>query len=318
MGQNNRFYLPVFFYIFFICFDACSPVMQEKMSTHTHLSYDHFGETGDDVSLYTRHYTHHRDEIKGIALIIHGLNLAPRKMETLIHFLNTNRIDVISLSLRGHGSNFESLTGLNEKTARIRAFKNVSYNLWLKETREAYRVAQKLSLSKNVPLFFVGFSLGGLLGTDLISSDKQYRFDKMVLFAPALNIHPVHYSVKIFYPFSGLVIPSLCPEEYRSNWGTTIAAYHSLFDAVEHFNQNINSGLNIPTIVFIDKKDELVSFKGLRRIIKTGNLDQWKMYDIRKVKSETDVKYHHLLIDEHSVGKTTWKQMEQKIINHFF
>lgn len=287
------------------------------MVTHDQFFNDHFGKNRNDTSvLFTRHDVHPPGETRGVALVIHGLNLCPDKMEALIKLLNSNRIDVISLSLRGHGSNFKHHPGIIEKNARLRAFKKVSYNLWLKETCKAYHVAQKLSVNKRVPLFFVGFSLGGLLGTDLFVRNAGVRFDRMVLLAPALDIRFIHYAAKIFYPFPGFVIPSLSPKQYRANKGTTIAAYHSLFDAVKHFKENINSRLNIPTIVFIDRQDEMVSHKGLQNIIKTSHFDRWTIRYIQKVTSETTLKPHHLIIDEPSVGKTTWEKMKHEIIAH--
>ncbi|MEI6127603.1 MAG: hypothetical protein WCQ99_13745, partial [Pseudomonadota bacterium] len=43
---------------------------------------------------------------KGVALVIHGLNLKPDKMLPIIAPLNAAGIDVLNVSLRGHGSNY--------------------------------------------------------------------------------------------------------------------------------------------------------------------------------------------------------------------
>jgi len=39
-------------------------------------------------------------ENKGVALVVHGLNLKPERMESIIADLNDERIDVLNLSLR--------------------------------------------------------------------------------------------------------------------------------------------------------------------------------------------------------------------------
>ena len=43
------------------------------------------------------------ESLQGVALVIHGLNLRPKKMSTIIDNLTRAGIDVLSLSLRGHG-----------------------------------------------------------------------------------------------------------------------------------------------------------------------------------------------------------------------
>jgi|GEM_PF-6880308 hypothetical protein len=47
-------------------------------------------------------------KLKGIALVIHGLNLKPEKMEPIITLFNQSGIDVLNLSLHGHGRNYVS------------------------------------------------------------------------------------------------------------------------------------------------------------------------------------------------------------------
>ena len=44
-------------------------------------------------------------ELRGVALVIHGLNLRPDRMQPIISKLTKSGIDVLGLSLRGHGEN---------------------------------------------------------------------------------------------------------------------------------------------------------------------------------------------------------------------
>jgi hypothetical protein len=44
-------------------------------------------------------------KLNGVALVIHGLNTRPDKMESIIAKLNDFGIDCLNLSLRGHGEN---------------------------------------------------------------------------------------------------------------------------------------------------------------------------------------------------------------------
>ena len=95
-----------------------------------------------------------------------------------------------------------------------------------------------------------------------------------------------------------------------------MAAYNSLFDAIKHFKNNLSAKLNVPTIVFIDQQDELVSYQGLKRMVEDSRLDQWKFHLLQKGESGVKVNMRHLIIDEPSVGKETWNEMKNVIIEH--
>ena len=166
-------------------------------------------------------------------------------------------------------------------------------------------------------MFCVGFSLGGLLGADLLASFPDVCFDKMVLFAPAFKLHGINYLVKLLSPFPRLVVPSFSSAPYRMNRGTPMAAYNTLFEAIKHFNKHLGPKLNIPTIIFMDKQDELVSFRGLKRLVDKEKLDQWKFHLVQKEKAEVKVKMKHIILDEQSVGENMWNQMRTSIIQHF-
>ena len=258
----------------------------------------------------------HPDRINGVALVIHGLNLRPDKMESIIALLTHSCIDVLNLSLRGHGKNYAQKANVDGSKARMKTFKTVSYKLWIKETYQAYALAGNRSREKQVPLFLIGFSLGGLMGANLFASYPGVYFNRMVLLAPALHIYTINYLAKLLSPFPRLVIPSFFIKSYCSNRGTPVAAYNALFEAIEHFNKDMAQKLNVPTIIFIDKQDELVSYRRLKRIIKKGRLHQWKLHLVKKSETGAKEKMHHLIIDESSIGKDAWNEMRGLIIHH--
>jgi len=241
------------------------------------------------------------EKINGVALVVHGLNLKPDRMEPIIGLLNDAGIGVLNLSLRGHGQNYDHEARSGDK-ARLDAFKTVSYELWLDEIHRAYDHVRQRSDRKKAPLFFVGYSLGGLLGADLIASYPDVYFDRMVLLAPAMNLHAVHNVLRVVSPFPRLVIPSFTSTFYRANSGTPMAAYNALFAAIGHFNKTVGPKLNIPSVVFIDPQDELISYYGLKRLVETERLDQWKFHLIYK-NPGIKGRLRHLIIDEPSVGK---------------
>jgi len=279
------------------------------------LTDDAQAKQAEDVSIQW-FKTEASDKTNGVALVIHGLNLRPDKMKSIIALLTNSGIDVLNLSLRGHGRNYSHEGKIAESKARIESFKTVSYELWIDETRRAYQHARKWSDEKNVSLFFIGFSLGGLIGADLLASYPDVRFDKMVLLAPAFKLHGINYIVKLLSPFPRLVVPSFSSAFYRMNNGTPMAAYNTLFETLRHFYKHMGPKLNIPTIIFIDKQDELVSYQGLKRMVEKEKLRQWKFHLVQKEKTGVKVKMKHIIIDEQSVGKNIWNEIRITIIKH--
>jgi esterase/lipase len=269
----------------------------------------HFKKNPSDVTSTHWYKSKNPAEPNGVALVIHGLNSRPDKMESIIAELTFGGIDCLNLSLRGHGENYFPLENTDSAGARMEAFKSVSYALWQSEAHYAYQLVKNEGRRYGTPVFFVGFSMGGLLGVDLLASEPRVRFDKMVLFAPALKMRKRNNLLKIFSPFPRLVIPSMAPASYLANSGTPMAAYNALFEMVDHLKNNLNPKIDVPTVVFIDKQDELISFSGLQEMIRNLKLDQWKLYPVKKDAQATAIKMHHLVIDQAAVGKGMWKEM---------
>jgi esterase/lipase len=253
---------------------------------------------------------------RGVALVLHGLNLKPEKMESLIFLLNRAGIDALNVSLRGHGENHLQQEGRDPKEARLDAFRTVSYPLWSSEVRRAYLKVRERGRQKKVNVFLVGYSLGGLLVCDLLVSDPGVRFDRMVLLAPALNVMIESYLLRALMPFPNLVIDSISPANYRSNDGTPMAGYKALFEALDHFQRNSNPALNVPTLVMMDREDEFISHDAIRGMIADRHLDRWKMVTVEKDPPEAALYARHLLIDEATMGKTAWREMGDAILNH--
>ena len=255
-------------------------------------------------------------DAKAAALVIHGLNLRPSRMEPIIKKLTDSGIDVLNLSLRGHGRNYDRQAHKNPDRARLEAFKAATYQIWMEEVCSAYKAAKSRSEEKDVPLFLIGYSLGGLLGADLMASNPGVHFDKMVLFAPAIKMHYRNYIIRILAPFPRLTIPSFALASYQSNDGTPMAGYNALFDSLNNITANIGPKINVPTLIFIDEKDEIVSYYRLQRMVQDENLDQWLFYIVQKQSSQRPARIHHLIIDEPSTGEEVWKDMMEAMVDH--
>ena len=254
--------------------------------------------------------------LKGVGLVIHGLNLNPVRMAAVVTALNAAGIDALRLSLKGHGGNFTPREGMDATEARLETFKGVSYPLWFQETCGGYEQARQSARQNQVPLFLIGFSYGGLMGLDLLASREEVRFQRAVLFAPALSLHGWDYAIRLFSPFPRMVIPALAPAPYLANPGTPVAGYNALFETLDHFESHIGPRLNIPTLVVMDPGDELVSFDGLKRLAEEHHLNQWRFFPLHRRRSLLNGMLRHIVIDEASVGRHAWAEIRKEMIAH--
>jgi len=300
--------------LFTITVAACIYALSVNRASKPVLSWTKVISKKDDSSQWFK--TRRIRKTKGVALIVHGLNLRPDRMQSIIAELNDAGIDVLNLSLRGHGNNYLKNMNVSIDGARLESFRTVTYSLWLDESYGAYLKVRERASKKNVPVFFIGYSLGGLMGCDLILSHPDVFYDRMVLFAPAFNMTVESYLLKALTPFPNIVIDSLSPISYRTNEGTPMAAYKALFEAIEHFEKNLSDKVNKQTLIFIDEKDEFVSCARLKEMITRRNLDHWQIHIVQKDNDVGEKISHHLIIDRDSVGKQMWKQIKDAMKRH--
>lgn len=245
-------------------------------------------------------------------MVIHGLNLLPEKMLSCVQVLNNLGIDAFNVSLRGHGNNFVKISE-DLPSARIQALKQVNHEIWSAETQQAYQQVRAHAQLKNIPILLLGFSLGAILGLELFLSHKT-PFNRMILLAPPLAIHRRGYFIKLLRCFPQLILKSLSSPEYRSNAGTSVASYLALFQAISRV-QELPATVNVPTLLFIDPKDQLVDFQRIPPFLRENHLTNWQICSISAESSQASGGrgFHHLLLDQDSVGKEAWEQMQQQI-----
>jgi alpha-beta hydrolase superfamily lysophospholipase len=221
--------------------------------------------------------------------------------------LNNIGIDVLRLTLQGHGGQAES---------RGIALAQADADSWLHQALCAYEELRAAAEAREVPAFLVAFSLGGLLGAELLSSGPDHvAFDRMVLLAPALRTRWYVRAVRLLRFWPGLVVPSAAPRAERANPGTPIAAYEALFTLEERMRSPSVRRLNVPTLLLVDEEDEVVSAEGIREMLTEYGLHRWTGASIRKAPDATG-KRHHCATAPEQVGRATWTAMMARIRVH--
>lgn len=227
------------------------------------------------------------------ALIVHGLNNPSKIMEDLVLLFQRNQTNTYNVRLTGHKNDLE-------------AYKTITMEQWLLDLEEGYKKLVELGR----PIIFCGFSLGALLGLKYLLK-PSIKFERLFLFAPAISTHFfTHFIQGTKVLGREHLLPSAIRDDYRANDFNSVAAYLELFRTQKLFLKDAQKvRLDIPTHVYIDPKDHLVSIKGIRKFIKKHKLNmQWKVHEV-----ESKLTFNHINIDQASLGDIQWLELERNI-----
>jgi len=250
-------------------------------------------------------------EPRGIVVVVHGLNVKPSKMGTpaaegtLVKLLLDSGYNVYRVTLKGH-------------SGPIANMQSVTRSDWIQDAYSQYCHAKPIADKERLPLYLLGFSLGALVYEVLMNEETEIpvRFEKAILFSPAIAVKPSARAVLWLRPFTTgrTIIRSASPEEYRAQSGASIAAYKILFSMEESLCSSSFRNSNINTIIFIDRNDEMISVKLLRERINQYQLTNWRIIEVTNSGSVIRPQYHHLLIDARCVSASTWQFISETIV----
>lgn len=238
---------------------------------------------------------------KAVTLVAHGLNQKPEAMLPLISLLAKEGSDVYLVRLSGHRNADNSIN-------------TISALVWENEMLQAYAVASEASSALSRPLFFLGYSLGALLAqSTIVAITERTAFDKQVLLAPAIALRSGCYLLKLLFP-AGMQkrVPSFSPAKHRVHNSLPLLVYDILFKEEQKVKASSFGKAAIATLLVIDPQDEMVSYKKLLGQI---NLNKLSNYRIVTLKSRG---YHHLIVDEPSMGAENWIRITNEITAFLF
>lgn len=234
-------------------------------------------------------YAESKVDTKAVVLLAHGLNLRPSKMDQLAHYFNSKKCDVLRITL---GENPD---------------------LWEENFNRDYEKALEQSEILQRPLYFVGYSLGALVGMHFMITHSQHQFKKLALFAPASHTKAyTRIPSLLFYLFPKSALPSFNLSDYRSREATSFLEYKKMHELQKEINKN---DFNLPTLVIQNPNDELVDSNELTKFASSNPL--WKTLEVSNRESQLPKKYHHLFIDENSCGHSMWQKILKNLTAHF-
>lgn len=255
-----------------------------------------------DKNETTRWFHGHKRPLKGVFVVVHGLNLKPSKMNPIVSFLNELGFSVLRVTLDGHRGSLEDQ-------------ENISLSKWLKTYHEYFCLAKNEAETKNVPLYNLSFSLGALIGLSHMSIVKKVYYKKMIFLAPAAWTKNKVLVFDYFKFLSGKFgVPSMAHQKYRSQETTSLNAYWSMSDARELTKKLTPKNLSVDTLVILDPMDEVISVSKMKSFITKKNLqNKWSLKLLNDQRISKSEFYHHLIIDETSLGKADWRKVQEFI-----
>lgn len=251
---------------------------------------------------------------QAVALLVHGLNLSPDKMDPLARALTQQGIRVLRVTLHGHGC------------SNLHDFQHVDAEDWFYDILRAYCIAATYAWQHALPLHYVGYSLGGSLVVEVLHRQwaEPLRFDAMVLFAPGIALRSGPATLARFVPVLMHLpwIRRLAPRsknlpDYACHLGTPLQAYYARRQATQVLRRRGLRGLDhIPTMIFLDPDDELISWRDTQALLREAGLQHWSLRPVRKSPGHLPAAPHHLLIDERVVGLEQWQTLSTQMCRH--
>lgn len=238
-------------------------------------------------------YSKFREDTKAIVILAHGLNLLPSKMDELALYLASKKCDVLRISL---GSDPEK---------------------WTTKFSDYYDEALEQSEILERPLYFLGYSLGALLGVDFIVNHPQHKITKCALIAPATHTKLMTKLLSVGgILFPKLSIPSFNLEKYRQQPRTILLSYKIINHLQKKLKKLFNEkSISIPTLLVTSKDDELINSSRLTKL--AALYPNWATLELTNKRSQLPIKYHHLMIDSESLGRDEWEKLLKILTIHF-
>jgi len=233
------------------------------------------------------------DSASASAIIVHGLNGSPYNMSSLVKAATKLNMNTYHVFLRGHRGSLEE-------------FKKVTKDQWIEDIFRGY--CQLKTLGK--PIVYIGYSLGGLLGPYFLEYQTNVSFQAMILLAPGIVVKPKVRLLRFFRLFGKeWIIPRRGPDKYYANRGTPVQAWLESFSMMDFLESSQGSKLSIPTLVAVDPKDKLISYKKLKKFVATRNLNKkWSFLEVHSTS-----KNHHLVFNRDSLENNEWGSVIDEI-----
>ena len=224
-------------------------------------------------------------KIKVAIGIIHGLGEHSSRYDDFAEYFCKKGYGVYSIDLRGHGKS-------EGKRGHVNNFKNL-----IDDSEEMFINIRKENL--NVPMVMFGHSLGGCIALNYLCENQSKEIDLAIISSPWLKtvLEPPKFIIYIQKILVGL-FPSftlnnrLDPYHLSKNTNKvkkyikdplvhnriSLKMFSEVNKAIDKI-ENESEKINIPVLLLHGKKDNIISFKGTKKISKKINNSKLILYE---------------------------------------
>jgi esterase/lipase len=235
-----------------------------------------------------------KDDITGVVIVAHGLNLSPKMMHSLGSIFIEKKVTPIYIQLTGHAKGAE--------------WKGVDPKRWRTDFYKGLCQAYLISKQRKVPMYAMGYSLGSVMIQDSIEKFKA-PYKETFHISPAFRTR--WYSgfitalFKVGFEFE---IPSSNFTEYRAQDTTSLLAYKAMWE----INESLKFDDENKTTILMDYRDELVDFTNTKALC--SKKKNCTFIRLKNKPFNTPKKIYHLSIDPKTTGNDSWQIIRKNII----
>lgn len=245
-----------------------------------------------------------RAPAKGGVLVVHGLNNRAEVMDPLVEVLVADGYDCVRASL-------------HEQPRSHRIPPAALVQRWTDVLVDGHEQLRERHPADRV--YLLAYSLGALTALDVVRRGAIDGFGRAVLIAPPVALRWWARLLPVITPLArwGAALPSAAPADCRARPATPLSEYAALLRmhaAVQTIEPEAPLG-TMPTLVVIDRDDELVSPGGVRRWVERNGLDAWAV-SVVEDRDPVSRSYAHLLVTEQALGPTAWASLCRRVLAH--
>lgn len=236
---------------------------------------------------------------KLFCILAHGMNLSPQRMGEFENIFKNWNAETYNLTFHGH------------YPGKVDEYNTATFDHWLGDFDQAFQYYQKNF--QHLSVCVVGYSLGGLVAVSYLQKNEEFRkkMPKLILVAPA--IAPRDYLIWIAQTtgYPDIPIPSLNIRNYNVHTWSSARVNNEVYRLIKTLNPPTES----QALILLNPKDELISYKNTARFIENHKLKNWKVLKARPSRTWLKPIPQHLFIDEKTMGKKLWEELQREIYN---
>jgi hypothetical protein len=236
---------------------------------------------------------------KAVVVVTHGMNMQPSCMDSLAAEMAAQGFEVYRPAFSGH------CPGHGD-------YLRVTAADWEADARRVHKAAALKAQALKKPLYLLAYSFTSLVFQTM---SKELPFDKRAYLAPPFATkfwYPaVRWAAGTFPDFSYGTLNPHCGANPRSSGRSLLA----LDEFMEKWRSGEGKNDPTPLLAFAEPDDELVSFEGVKAEAAANG--RWRVEPISNKGHTLPNTYHHLIVDEPSLGAGEWNRLREALGKFF-